>query len=112
MSIMYRFIDPVPFKRVIQVAKDGEIEVQYHNNEGPLDPHTIILYDGFNYLYTYTGDGSDTGFTSYGANNPDRIIHIIQQECGEIIDEYDERFFNNKEEEEDGTQETDNPSMG
>ena len=94
MSTCYRFRKPVPFAKVKKLKIKG-IEVQPSENG---DPNHVILCDGTNYLHAYTGDGTDTGMTRYGLNDPTAILAELTERFGRIFSEHDDEYYEGMEE--------------
>lgn len=92
MSIDYRTETPITWDSFFANLPEG-IEIDTENN----DAAGKCITDGTNYLWVYTGDGSDISFSKYGQNQVDDMIEAIEEkfETG-ILSEHHPEFFTNE----------------
>lgn len=92
MSTCYATVGgTIPFEALLAACPELGIDLPENEGNGPKD--RFLAYDDTG-IFAYTGDGSDTGFTSHGVGpSPAPLLELIAVHFGvRIVSEYDPEF--------------------
>lgn len=89
MSTCFRTREKISFRQLLDNLPDGiRVDETAENNDA-----SQCLTDGTNWVWAYTGDGTETSFSSYGRNYAYDILDTIAQKTGvEILSEHHPEF--------------------